>query len=169
MGFADFAAMKNSIFPLFATAALLAGCIFLSVPGGFSPIQGPLSEQSPVPTYTAKMSGVLSGTIAVVLANGEVCRGSWAFVSKTPPDNSNNSNAASPMPPNLAADWDLVYGPGFYVAHVVGNSLHARATLTGKMGTIMYVDLSNETNTRGNTQGVARDNHGNVFKVSVYN
>jgi hypothetical protein len=37
------------------------------------------------------------------------------------------------------------------------------------MGTIVYVELSNETNTRGNTKGVAQDNHGNVFKVSVYN
>jgi hypothetical protein len=31
------------------------------------------------------------------------------------------------------------------------------------------VELSNENNKPGNTKGVARDNHGNVFKVSVYN
>jgi alpha-L-rhamnosidase len=35
--------------------------------------------------------------------------------------------------------------------------------------TIMYVELSNETNTRGHTKGVAQDNKGNLFKVSVYN
>jgi hypothetical protein len=69
----------------------------------------------------------------------------------------------------MAADWDLVYGTGFYTAHVVGNQLYARATLTGNNGSIMYVELSNETNTRGNTKGVARDSDGNVFKVSVYN
>jgi hypothetical protein len=39
----------------------------------------------------------------------------------------------------------------------------------GNMGTIMYVEFSNETNTPGNTKGVAQDSHGNVFKVSVYN
>jgi hypothetical protein len=161
--------MKYSIFPLFATAALLAGCISLSVPGGFSPVQGPLTQQSPVPTYTAKMSGILSGTISVILANGEVCQGPWTFVSKTAPDTESNANAASPVPRDLAADWDLVYGPGFYTAHVVGNKLYARATLTGNTGSIMYVEMSNETNTRGNTKGVARDNHGNIFKVSVYN
>jgi len=33
----------------------------------------------------------------------------------------------------------------------------------------MKQSLLAETNTRGNTQDVARDNHGNVFKVSVYN
>jgi hypothetical protein len=161
--------MRYLIFPLLTTAAVLAGCMSLSVPGGFSPVQGPLSQESPVPTYTAKMSGLLSGTIAVTLANGEVCRGPWAFVSKTLPDNTSNSNAASPFPPNLAADWDLVYGTGFHTAHVVGNKLYARATLTGNIGTIMYVEISNESNTRGNTKGVAQDNHGNVFKVSVYN
>ena len=69
----------------------------------------------------------------------------------------------------MAADWDFVYGSGYYLAHVVGDKLYARATLTGNMGTIMHVELSNETNTRGNTKGVAVDNHANVFKVSVYN
>jgi hypothetical protein len=161
--------MKYSISPLFATVALLAGCISLSVPGGFSPVRGPLSQQSPLPTYTAKMSGLLSGTISVILANGDVCQGPWAFVSKTPPDTKSNANAASPVPGDLAADWDLVYGPGFYTAHVVGNKLYARATLTGNTGSIIYVEMSNESNTRGNTKGVAQDNHGNVFKVSVYN
>jgi hypothetical protein len=161
--------MKYSISPLFATVALLAGCISLSVSGGFSPVQGPLSQQSPLPTYTAKMSGLLSGTISVILANGDVCQGPWAFVSKTPPDTKSNANAASPVPGDLAADWDLVYGPGFYTAHVVGNKLYARATLTGNTGSIIYVEMSNESNTRGNTKGVAQDNHGNVFKVSVYN
>ena len=115
------------------------------------------------------MSGLLSGTISVILANGEVCQGPWAFVSKTIPDNTSHSSAASPVPRDLAADWDLVYGPGFYIAHVVGNRLYARAMLTGNAGTIMYVELSNESNTRGNTKGVAQDEHGNVFKVSVYN
>jgi len=132
----------------------------LTVPGGFSPVQGPLAHQNAVPAYAAKMSGLLSGTISVVLANGEVCQGPWAFVSKT---------SSGPAPIDMAADWDLVYGSGYYVAHVVGNRLYARATLTGNMGTIMNVELSNETNTRGNTRGAAVDNHGNVFKVSVYN
>lgn len=161
--------MRCSIITLFSTTALLAGCVSLSVPGGFSPVQGPLSQQSPVPTFTAKMSGLLSGTISVVLANGEVCNGPWAFVSKATPDSKIDTNAVSPVPPNMAADWDFVYGPSFFVGHVVGNKLYARSTLTGNMGTVMYVELSNETNTRGNTKGVAQDNHGNVFKVSVYN
>jgi len=69
----------------------------------------------------------------------------------------------------MSADWNLVYGQGYYVAHVLGNKLYARATLTGNLGTTLSVEFSNENNTRGNTKGVAQDNRGNVFKVTVYN
>jgi hypothetical protein len=160
--------MKYSIAGLIATAALLAGCVSLTVPGGFSPVKGPLSQQNPLPTYTAKMSGLLSGSISVILSNGEVCKGPWAFVS-TATGGTDNANAGVAAPPNMGAEWDFVYGPGYYVSHVVGNKLYARATLTGNLGTIINAEFSNETNTRGNTKGVAIDNHGNVFKVSVYN
>jgi len=153
---------------LLATVTMLTGCFSLSVPGGFSPVRGPLSKQSPLPTYTAKMSGILSGTISVTLENGEVCSGPWAFVSKSPPENADigsDRTAAS----HLAADWDTVYGSGYYVAHVLGNQLYARATLTGNKGTIIHAEFSNEHNQRGQTKGVAEDNNGNIFKVSVYN
>jgi hypothetical protein len=34
---------------------------------------------------------------------------------------------------------------------------------------VLHVEFSNESNTPGSTKGVAADNRGNVFKVSVYN
>jgi hypothetical protein len=142
--------------------AILCGCISLSVKGGFSPIHGPLAEQSPLPTYSATMSGVLSGTISVALSNGEVCTGPWAFVSRTPPAGTATDTI------DLAVQWDAVYGSGYYVSHVLGNKLYARATLAGK-NTVMHVELTNENNEPGHTKGVAQDNQGNVFKVSVYN
>lgn len=149
------------ILSLLALVAIECGCLSLTVRGGFSPIQGPLAQQSPRPTYPATMSGILSGSITVVLPSQEVCKGSWVFVSKAPP--------TSTVPVDLAAQWDVVYGAGYYVAHVLGNKLYARATLTGNAGTTVYVELSNENNKPGNTKGVAQDSHGNVFKVSVYN
>jgi hypothetical protein len=153
--------MKLSIIAVVVTATMLSGCI-LSVPGGFSPVQGPLSNQSPIPTYSATISGLFSGTVSVVLDNGEVCTGPWELASKTPP-----ATAATPI--DMAADWDSVYGAGYFAAHVLGNKLYARATLTGSKGTVLHVEFSNESNTRGSTKGVAADNKGNVFKVSVYN
>jgi hypothetical protein len=157
--------MKLSMIPVVLTTILLGGCIIVPVPGGFSPVQGPLSKQSPIPTYAAKISGVLSGIISVVLDNGEVCTGSWAFVSTKPP----NTSATVVAPIDMAADWDSVYGTGYFAAHVLGNKLYARATLTGTMGTVLHAEFSNESNARGNTKGVAQDNKGNLFKVSVYN
>ena len=69
----------------------------------------------------------------------------------------------------MAADWDSVYGAGYFTAHVLGNKLYARATLTGTKGTVLHTEFSNEDNTPGNTKGVAADNKDNVFKVSVNN
>jgi hypothetical protein len=160
--------MKLIIFLLLTTATMLTGCVSLSVPGRFSPVQGPLSKQSPIPTYSATLSGFLSGTISVIIENGEVCKGPWAFVSKSAPEK-NDAGSGGPASSNMAADWDTVYGAGYYVAHVVGNKLYARAALTGNRGTTIRAEFSNEHNERGQTKGVAEDNNGNVFKVSVYN
>lgn len=109
----------------------------------YAPRQGRFDspDASPVPTYTAPMSGVRSGTISV------------------------NAVAAAIM----TADWDKVYGPGYYDARVLGTKLYARATLTGNEGTTMHVELNNEHNIPDHTEGAAEDNHGNIFKVSVYN
>jgi hypothetical protein len=154
--------MKASIIAIVMAATLLSGCI-LSVPGGFSPVQGPLSKQSPIPTYAATISGLFSGSISVVLDNGEVFKGPWALVSETPP------GTAAVTPVDMAEDWDDVYGAGYFTAHVLGSKVYARATLTGSKGTVLQVEFNNENNTPGNTKGVAADNKSNVFKVSVYN
>jgi len=158
--------MKAGRVLFLSIAMMLVGCVSLSVPGAFSPVQGPLSKKPSVPSYSATMSGILSGTISVVVDNGEVCRGPWVFFSKAAAE---GRDASSPPAGNLAADWDAVYGAGYYVAHVLGNKLYARATLSCNKGTTIRTELSNEHNEHGQTKGVAEDNNGNVFKVSVYN
>jgi hypothetical protein len=154
--------MKASILALVVISAMLSGC--LSVPGAFSPVQGPLSKQSPTPTYAATFSGILAGSISVVLDNGEICKGPWAIISNTPPGTS-----AIAVTLDMRAAWDTVYGTGYFTAHVLGSKIYARATLTGNMGTVLHTEFSNENDKRGNTKGVAQDDKGNVFKVSVYN
>lgn len=105
---------------------------------------------------------------SVTTGSGEVCKGPWAFVSKSAPEKSGTGSGDSASS-HMAANWDTVYGAGYYVAHVVGNKLYARAVLTGNRGTTIRAEFSNEHNERGQTKGVAEDNNGNVFKVSVYN
>lgn len=158
--------MKAAKFLFLSLATMLAGCVSLSVPGSYSPVQGPLSKNAPLPSYSAEMSGLLSGTISVIVDNGEACKGPWVFVSKAAATGSEVSN---PPAGNLAADWDAVYGAGYYNAHVLGNKLYARGALACNKGSTIWTELSNEHNERGETKGVASDSNGNIFKVSVYN
>ena len=58
-------------------------------------------------------------SISVALDNGEVCkRPMGAFVSNTAQGTS--TTVATPI--DMAADWDSVYGPGYFAAHVLGNN-----------------------------------------------
>ena len=134
------------------------------------PIQGPLSMRTPPPVYVAKMTGAFnSGDFSVVIGDGEVCKGRWAQVPR--PNTSNAATTASAPPANnLSAEWDTVYGTGFYVAHVLGARLYARAVLTGNRGTILNVELYKPDKVRdtavGAIKGVAKDDKGNIYKVA---
>ena len=154
--------MRTRISLVLVAAQLLVGC--LSVSAGFNPVRGPLSQRTPVPAYIGSMTGVvLSGTITVTLDGGEKCTGPWKQVSKTDPAEN------VPPPPDVASQWDAVFGSGYYLAHVLGNGLYMRGIVTGNQGTVLTVEVSNESNRRGETRGIALDNKGNLFKVTVYN
>ena len=67
----------------------------------------------------------------------------------------------------MAADWDRVYGAGFFVANVLGKPVFARAVLTGPNGALLNVQLYDPK--PGNVSavvGVARDSSGNVYKLT---
>lgn len=136
--------------------APLMGCA-LAVMGSFSPVRGPLAETKPVPNYSARMVGALSGQITVSLPRDGSCTGTWSL------------RGIQPQSFDLSEDWDLIYGTGYHSAHVLGVREFVRTTLACTSRSKVRMELSNETNTRGKTRGVAEDDHGNVFKVSVYN
>jgi hypothetical protein len=141
---------------LMLMSSVLGGCMVM-VPGHLYPIQGALSAETPVPIYPITLSGVLkSGTLSATLQNAEVCSGKWSAVAQN-----------DPTAGKLSADWDRVYGPGFFVANVLGNAVFVRAVLTGTKGTILNVELYDPTPgdvTR--VKGIAVDNNGNLFKVT---
>jgi hypothetical protein len=138
-------------------AMVLGGCALQPVAGSFSPVHGPLAELKPAVSYPAQMSGVLSGEIRVSLPGDGTCTGPWSLRS------------SQQQAFDLAADWDQVYGEAYYTAHVLGVREFVRTTLNCTAGSVVRAELSNEDNRRGNTWGVAEDDHGNLFKVSVYN
>lgn len=151
----------------FGCMMLMSGCYGIV---RFYPVQGPLMMQTPVPVSRAKITGgagsifgvAMSGNITVTLQNGEVCKGRWELVT-TPPE--------SP----LQLEWDSIYGKGFYVSHVLGSDDYAQATLRGSGGTVLNAEMySAETlepsgkREQSPLQGVAKDNHGNIFKIAAF-
>lgn len=148
--------MKQIILSLLISTTL-TGCLVM-VPGHLYPVQGSLSAQTPVPVYQVTISGVgNSGTMSTTLAGGEVCRGDWAPVRQN-----------DPSARKFSADWDRVYGEGFFVANVLGNSAIVRAVLVGNKGTTLNVEFHGLTAGKptNNIKGIAVDNNGNLFKLT---
>jgi hypothetical protein len=106
----------------------------------------------------AQNSGELAGgTITMTLASDESCSGSWSPVPA-------GDNTAGKM----SAQWDQVYGPGFFLANVLGNGHFARATtLSCNNGDTVSIEFFDpNTFNRGNSKGVAQDGKGNLYKVA---
>jgi hypothetical protein len=132
----------------------------------FYPVEGPLSAQTPLPVLVAKMTGGLtSGSISVVLSDGEVCQGRWAQVPRVKVAKGANT-ATVPEANAMASVWDAVYGPGYYVSHVLG-ATNAHATASGERGTVLNVELNARSEGEKNVvvKGIAKDNKGNIYKV----
>jgi hypothetical protein len=142
--------------------SFLSGCI-VTLPAHMYPVQGPASQQPTLAVISATLTGSgNSGSMTATLPDGEICKGAVAQVPLTDP---------SP-PVGLAGIWDSVYGHGFYVAQVLGTKFRARGLLVGNAGTSLDFELVNRHpgTQAGNANtalvGVARDNHGNVYKVT---
>jgi hypothetical protein len=90
------------------------------------------------------------------LQDGEVCHGAWTAIPQDDP-------SATAM----SADWDSVYGQGFFQANVFGSKVFARATLTGTRGTTLNVQMYDPSPGKVEAViGVAADNKGNIYKLT---
>jgi hypothetical protein len=120
------------------------------------------------PVIVGKIHGAFdAGTVSFSLPDGEVCKGRWTLV---PLPNSTGKDA----PSQLGPVWDQVYGPGYYLAHVVGTRLYARALAVGNRGTTFDIEfhqsataVTPNANTVASVKGVARDNSNNIFKLTL--
>jgi hypothetical protein len=124
------------------------------------PVQGPISQQTPSLVLFAKVTGQKSGSISVVLGDGEVCNGNWALMPAVQvPKDAIATNA--PPTNSMAAEWDAVYGPGFYLSHIVGAKYYSQAVVSGNRGTVLNFEMLG----MGVDKGIAKDNKGNVYKM----
>ena len=138
-------------------AILLSGCVIMQ-PGHLYPIQGPLASQTPLPVLPLTLRGLFnSGTLKVTLQGGETCTGGWKPVHQDDP----SAN-------KMAAQWDAVYGQGFFIANVLGNAFFARSALTCTQGSTVNVEMYDPK--PGNVfaaVGIAQDSKGNLYKLTL--
>lgn len=156
--------MKRELGVMLLGVLTMLGC---SVRGRLYPIQGPLAAQSPLPVLLAKITfGENPKTISVNLGDGEICNGVWIEVPRAAKDVNTGTTTTTT---GLSSLWDLIYGQGFYVSHVLGAKYYARSEASGNKGTVLNLEIYRPENTRGNlaaaVKGVAQDNKGNIYKV----
>lgn len=159
--------MKYRLLVALLALSILSGCY---ANARFYPVKGPLAAQAPMPVFTARMTGIgKSGDISLVLVDGEKGQGHWSMVAPVQsPNGATMSNTSATS--NMASLWDTIYGPGFYVSHVLGSRLYAEAVVTGDRGTVVNVEFYSEEHERpqegsSTVRGVAKDNKDNLYKV----
>jgi hypothetical protein len=159
--------VKKKLCLLLSGIILMLGCTHTA---RLYPVQGPLSTQTPLPVLFARITGVFApGDISVVLSDGEVCKGHWVLIHRAPaPKEGAAANVTTAN--GMSTVWDTVYGPGYYVSHVLGTRLYAQAVVTGNRGTVFNVEMyrserEHEENSVGLEKGVAKDNKDNLYKL----
>ncbi|MGB0063665.1 MAG: hypothetical protein WBP85_04400 [Terracidiphilus sp.] len=133
------------------------------------PIQGPAAAQTPPPSFTAKLTKYLgtSGQVTLTRA-GEIFQGTWNTVTLTFANFKTAGDPSGfPPQPNLAFAWDLVYGQGYFLAHILGSQSIGQATATDGNGTVLQIEFQKQRlgDPVDNIFGVAVDNKGNIYKV----
>ena len=143
--------------PLIAVFTALGGCAVM-VPGHLYPVQGPLSKESMPPTFTLTMNGSFLpyGSLTIHMTQGITCSGAWKAVSQQ-----------DPSARQMSAEWDEVYGSGYFVANVLGKRTFARSTPTcSDSGKLSLEFLVVQPGIPSSTIGVVTDGMGNVFKLT---
>jgi hypothetical protein len=147
-------------------SSMLSGCyqnIWLH------PVQGPVAAPTPPPVLMANlMLGKSSGTMSVVLSDGEVCKGRWARAYVKTPRGANKVYA--PTATNLSAEWDALNSPGFYKSVVLNSYFYVQGVIYGNRGTVLHVEMyaqgSDESTFFYPESDVAKDDKGNLYKMN---
>jgi hypothetical protein len=142
---------------LISAFAVLGGCAAM-VPGHLYPVQGPLSKESMPPIYSVTVNGSFlpSGSLTVHLAQGITCSGAWKAVSQQ-----------DPSAKQMSAEWDEVYGSGYFVANVLGKRTFARSAPTCNDSEKLSLEfLVVRPGIPSSTIGVVSDGIGNIFKLT---
>jgi hypothetical protein len=159
-------ALKRLLVPALLVGSLALGCASAHL----HPVQGPLSKKTPPPVYSFKMSGVFySGTFSTKLNDGETFKGDWSTVPKS-------TTSTAPVG-SLSAEWDAVYGAGFFKLRVLEAQFYVRGQSKGSRGTMLNIEMykneyrsalasKSDDSTTIEMKGVAKDDKGNIYQVT---
>ncbi len=116
------------------------------------PVKGPLSTKVPIKVIKARATNVLSnsGRCYLTLPDGEHCEGRWSSTAGVKGSANNYSLL-------LNYGQELGLSPR-------GNENRGYAMLLGTNGTSIEIEFLTGAGT-AHGFGVAKDNHGNIFKV----
>lgn len=133
----------------------LSGCMSQDI--ALYPIEGPLSQQTPLPVVKAVAKGVESNTgqLLMTLPNGEKCQGKWSSVA---PQYTSVSSGSL-----FSAYGGAVFGSGVTSGNLPGvNKGHAFVTCN--RGTTVQSEFFTGSGT-ANGYGISKDSNGNVYKM----
>ena len=141
-------------------------CIFTLIavfPSGCSttvflvPLEGPLSQQHPVPTLHATANGIMgnTGDMSLTMPDGESCVGKWSSAAGADIRVGTGS---------LIGPDGSVYSVGTSVSTGTGQN-PGQVFLTCSQGRTIQVEFVTEAGPIATGSGFAKDNKGNVYRV----
>jgi hypothetical protein len=141
---------------LLLSACLLSGCT-ATIQVRLYPVKGAFAQSAAPPVFN-EVNEVPYKSDTLVLANGETFTGKPRLVAASPVIANVGAGDSMTLPqPNLAFAWDLVFGQGFYVAHILGRPMD-EALMESSQGNMVQEESAQH-------KGVAVDSKGNIYKV----
>ena len=137
----------------FALIVLLSGC---STTATLYPVEGPLSNEQPLPVITATVDGITgnTGDMFLTMPDGEKCVGKWSSAAGA----GINVGTGS-----LIGTYGSIYGVGTSINTGTGQN-PGQAFLTCNKGRTIQVEFITGAGT-ANGFGFSKDNKGNVYRV----
>lgn len=153
---------KKALLASFPVATFL--CASCSITGNLYPVSGPLAKYVPLPEIAMKVDGVTgnSGDVSLILPSGERCTGRWSVVAPRMVGVVTQSGSGT-ISSGLDTVFLQIHGQSFVNMAQPGIN-RGQAMLTGERGTVIESAFLVGSGTASG-HGVAKDNHGNTFKL----
>ncbi len=138
---------------VFSLLLFISGC---STTATFYPVEGPLSNEQPLPVLTATVNGIAgnTGDMFLEMPDGEKCVGKWSSAAGA---------GISVGTGSLIGTYGSIYGVGSSISTGTGQN-PGQAFLTCDNGRTIQIEFITGAGT-ANGFGFAKDSKENVYRV----